>query len=126
MDAKELRIGNYVNWVGRSEEAIIMNGCDFDIVYVNLEDNEIENKRFKPILLNEDWLLKFGFIHAHTCWYEKGLLDTECWFLTFNITSGGKVTLSTDRDEHFLRTIEYVHQLQNLYFALTQKELIIK
>ena len=119
MEANELRIGNYF---------INPNGQIRQISYHEIRILSINTIKinYKPIPLTEEWLLKFGFIHAHTCWYEKGLLDTECWFLTFNITSGGKVTLSTDREEHFLRTIEYVHQLQNLYFALTQKELQIK
>ncbi|WP_223559578.1 hypothetical protein [Chryseobacterium lathyri] len=81
----------------------------------------------EPIELTEEWLLKFGFeiekSNSHCIAFNENYehelqLDKEfetkenCW----NITKYGGG----------YRLIYYVHQLQNLYFALTGEELTIK
>lgn len=76
----------------------------------------------KPIPLTEEWLLKFGFKnHLDTIWIhwskESGLFEISTrlpqgsYGLWINGTMG---------------CFEYVHQLQNLFFALTGEELTIK
>lgn len=129
MKASELRIGNIVyNFPNSVYE--IKDGEDID-----------DSQHFTPIPLTEEWLLNLGFdkfavedLHHFRIWigvntptyqayiHIEGDLDgvisnetaRECWKV--------ERTRNTD-DEVFLRGIKYVHQLQNLYFALTGEEL---
>lgn len=95
----ELRIGNYVH----------SNIID-DTIQVSIITSEI---KADPIPLTEEWLIKFGFKeNEFSLVFENGLIgvyeqDNLFWFDT-----------NTDCIE-----IKHVHQLQNIYFALTGKEL---
>ena len=46
--------------------------------------------------------------------------------IVFVIQPSGVILLCLENDSTYLRDIKYVHQLQNLYFALTGEELTIK
>ncbi len=107
MKVNELKIGN-----------TIKNGVISGIKFTNswyIETNEkwIELEYIEPIPLTEEWLLKFGFVYNDT-WgrYFKGHEELRkeingfCYFL-----NGSWLF------------VDYVHKLQNLYFALTNEEL---
>lgn len=109
MEARELRIGNLVLFEP-------FKGSGFEIISVQ----ELPFKKrnvVEPIPLTEDWLVKFGFENLYdTRWqnYSVDLFgDSEGYWL-----------LSEERT-NWPKPIKYVHQLQNLYFALTGKELEI-
>ncbi|MDV3768147.1 hypothetical protein CMU26_01135 [Elizabethkingia anophelis] len=60
MEAKELRIGNYLR--------LMLNHSEYNYIQVELPDlNLIHNNNSKneyyPIRITEEWLLKFGFEH---------------------------------------------------------------
>lgn len=111
MNAKELRIGNYIwNTYGFLQTITAEDILDLSN-YSNFKPERCQY--FTPIPLTEEWLLKLGFqkeapyfyldplkIHNNTVWYAKELISEI--------------------------NIHYIHQLQNLYFALTEKELEIK
>jgi len=107
MKANELRLGNSLI-DSRSNEIHVVSGNSIHSMQY-AESTEI----LKPIPLTEEWLLKFGFKSdpENIVFEINGLLvykqDSTFWF-----------DLISDSIE-----IEYVHQLQNLYFALTNKEL---
>jgi hypothetical protein len=120
MKPSELRIGNYIlgeveDWkVGRVTAINIMGNDD---VSLDIDAESYLITDIQPIPLTEEWLLKFGFTHENTIggwskWSNKKmkLLDMKFYF---------------ESSEYFIR-VEYVHQLQNLYFALTGEELTIK
>jgi hypothetical protein len=70
-----------------------------------------------PIPLTEEWLLKFGFTeHKTTDIYPTFAKQM------FNWNDGILYIIGYG----FMNHIKYVHQLQNLYFALTEEELKIK
>jgi hypothetical protein len=76
-----------------------------------------------PISLTEEWLLKFGF--------EK--LDKTHFVIMQNDSFSSPFTITLDDNEifkldfqGFWYQLEFLHQLQNLYFALTNEELKIK
>jgi hypothetical protein len=78
-----------------------------------------------PIDLTEDWLLKFGFEgpkkEAGT-YYQK---DNHRVYL-FDSFFEFEFTANKDSRFNLFRSYQYVHQLQNLYFALTGTELTLK
>ena len=129
MNPQELRIGNLLsNW----NDAIVTVKDLYYSIYINeyfvgVKETPsrytFNGKDFKPILLTEEWLLKFGFrkIEAET------IFDYEIWGIDDN-----EFLFEADEKYYhsFIQTekheIESVHRLQNLYFALTGEELIIK
>jgi hypothetical protein len=117
MEAKELRIGNYVNIGLKSSDLI----TDYDAITASgLMDLQVNKERssfiYEPISLTQEWLLKFGFV-----------LDLDSHRTTY--LSKHKITTYM-QDGIFWCDIlwdclelKHVHQLQNLYFALTNEEL---
>ena len=104
IQAKELRINNIVWMISKQKEYVIDRGQDID----NSED-------FNPIPLTEEWLLKFGFEETEFC-FEIG-----SFFLTKGLgCSTGKFLYQAHK---YRFSVKSVHQLMNLYFAITNKEL---
>lgn len=134
ISAKELRIGNLILYNGQVKPITSVwqnspNNDNSDIdtgVSVPIKgdkDKHIHKLRFiKPIPLTKDWLLKFGLEEEDGKYYfYNPLLMIEVYFTDYCIIKiiQNDNTICTD-------TFEYVHQLQNLYFALTEEELEIK
>ena len=126
MKASELRIGNYVIVIktsGTIEDFEAQIQCA-DITRIFDKCFNIWN--YRPIPLTEEWLVKFGF--------DKCTNNIDTWFinsifLPFKLTyTANKNKLIPDYMGTNLRyaKVNYVHQLQNLYFALTGEELQIK
>ncbi len=132
MDAKELRLGNLID-----NDGVIIETDRYIIKNSNMPTVW---EHYKPIPLTEDWLVKLGFqkhkehgrygyryfigvadygftverdFNEHLShffgheWYDSGNDDDDHkpWIISFNL--------------------KYVHSLQNLYFALTSKELTL-
>lgn len=114
LKANELRIGNKIFFIICDKEnsnldekkQITVDITDFEFI----RDN---NSLFEGIPLTEEWLLKFGFEIEEL--YEYNKAKKEGLIITYG-------------DNFFYNTtnIEFVHQLQNLFFALRNKELEIK
>lgn len=118
MKAQELRIGNYVEF---STPALSINIKELSHKVsskdlVNLEENKI---LLEPIPLTEEWLVKLGFDstphHENVVYYYNVNFDFR-----IEAYSNGYISFEEWAD------LKYVHQLQNLYFALTEQELTIK
>ena len=122
MKANELRIDNWVESPIAGEAQINDSG----IIW---QENRPDH--YKPILLTEEWLIKFGFgLHEYpgigrgkTLYFEVDNIkhSVEVYFPR-NVNIDVVVSL----DDKMYKHIQYVHQLQNLYFALTGEELTIK
>jgi hypothetical protein len=122
MKANELRIGNYV--FAQSSKLVRQNKVERTrVVQIQSVNYQTANK-YDPIPITEEWLVRFGFsdkkrIYQGTAdvWRNEGFriskhkLDN---FYVFKIYRSrvGEVKLM------------HVHQLQNLYFTLTETELI--
>ena len=123
MDAKELRLGNYIHpLLDKNEVAEICYIGENDFGYERLSDKEyFQGNSIKPIPLTEEWLLKFGFVYCKN-YDEYRYKEKTNWFGIFK---------SEDDDWLFEKpnmssvVLPSVHQLQNLYFFLTNEELII-
>jgi hypothetical protein len=110
LQANELRIGN---WVEHNQPKTgYYTTVQKSTFSVNVE------KLFKPIPLTEEWLLKFGFEKTDSHGDFEYLIDRYSYFRgSFYIADCDECGESVE--------IQYVHQLQNLYFALTGEELTI-
>ena len=88
----------------------------------------IPAKHCAGIPLTAEWLLKFEF----ECWFDGAL---KKFYVLHNVIDGtsdfevtlqdGKAYPSIDENCIYWRKEFHVHQLQNLYFALTGEELLM-
>ena len=134
MNANELMIGNYVNYQGRWQKihALNMNSVKIGELSFNDYHSNISSSEIKPIPLTEEWLLKFGFIHNKSVNEDGELLINN---YTLKIDKYSTIVIEDDFSFGIENEIESVifdndvlksvHRLQNLYFALTNKELTI-
>ena len=124
MKANELRIGNYIEFDSSVRTLVIEDEQGFIEVRSIGESGVNEWSDYgasgcvsnpKPIPLTEEWLIKFGF--------EK----LECWddMYYFKIGDFQVYEYNVSGYEYDDFNIKHVHQLQNLYFALTGEELKI-
>lgn len=130
MKANELRIGNlvYFDFNGKSDLHIIIPR---DIHVMNLcEIGKEESECYKPIPLTKEWLLKFrfelqyGFGGIKRYYKDRYLIENG---ISMFFDNGFSFRITTDaQNSTHASSVKYVHQLQNLYFALTSKELEIK
>jgi len=117
MKAKDLRIGNYVNMDGYPAEV-------FKITKAFIGCGRFRQKNFdeiEPIPLTEEWLIKFGFNKEHN---EEWECNIPVFYLWYN-ESFKCFQISPNSNFPTTLLIKYVHQLQNLYFALTGEDLYL-
>lgn len=128
----DLRVGNCVNFKTKEGyKSFPVNKidascgtCEFVYCEGNISAHVYVNEFYdlEPIPLTEDILMKCGFVKgdsvigeclcctANKCWI--GLYwDKDCFILA---------------NPHYTLPIKYLHELQNLYFALTKSELKIE
>ena len=129
MKVNELRIGNWVNILGTECRIIEIDSIiesDQSVMVDRLIDglncsSDISN--VKGIPLTEEWLVRFGFEKEYfggdikLPWYSIKSID-----YTFNLD----YEFCYSREDGGWIRLKHVHQLQNLYFALTGEELTIK
>jgi hypothetical protein len=122
INENELRIGNSITFDG------------YDAKITGISEGFYEDDKFQPITLNEEWLQMFGFnyeetlIYGKSGWFKKLEKQDHPTFLFFNNHLQCSILISSEKStvNHFIDiNTEYVHQLQNLYFTLTGKELDI-
>ena len=118
LQANELRIGNYVIV---NDIITTVSGIEYDKGWwIDCKGIGIEycyEDNVNPIPLTEEWLVKFGFERWN---------HTEMKLDNFILESSSRV-IATDELMGFFDCkndilVNKVHQLQNLYFALTGKE----
>jgi len=107
----ELREGNFVFHSG---EVLCLNHKNLDLVSFK-GHHDLEG-----ININVNWLENFGFF------YVSGSDDQYTFFL-----SGVKIELFDSQalvtiHNNTVKNIVFVHELQNIFYALTGKELILK
>ena len=113
MKANELRIGNYVH---RQSGKMVVNRDEvYKIENVNLQSAN----KYEPISITKEWLQKLGF-EGHGGELKKGRF-------TYLVQQRFLVVEGYEYDYNGITCHpEYIHELQNIIFALTGEELSIK
>jgi len=106
IENKDFRIGNLVYDSLREYNKVISKSN-----FMNL-DYSIELNIIEPIPLNEEWLLRFGAEVSKSYANQYRIKDR-----LFVIREGKIVDYGSSV------VLEYIHQLQNFFFALTNTEL---
>ena len=125
LKASDLRIGNKILFLG--DVVTFKNITEFredGIFWIKTFEPKIESKNFhfKPIKLTEEWLNKLGFFIVET----NGKFEATLPNFRYNIywTKHTDGFLFCD-GETALINFNYLHELQNLVFALGQRELTV-
>lgn len=112
----ELRIGNFV--FKDKQRIPTSEGSIFSAELHTIDEYSFyESTSLDPIRITEEWLIRLGF--------EKGSPNayaTNYYIAGFCVSRHFKDGLYYS----WTANINYVHQLQNLYFAITGKELELK
>lgn len=142
MKVTELRIGNLVRLNFNSYHELEVDGYlndnnniwivkriedDGDISIYNKIENLFEferNENIEPITLTEEWLIRLSFsvITQNSAgkrygYVINGIFSSDLTFVYWTTTKLKGRFFRSDLE------LKHVHQLQNLYFALTNKEL---
>ena len=124
MEAKNLRIGNWVKIPIKGSEIItpsyhaqiqsigLFGMLEF-LSTPKLNGVKWSVKSISPIKITDERLLKFGFSPTNNGNYEIEYMDI------YSSSDGSYIFLFNG----FSKTLNYVHELQNLFFALTNDEL---
>lgn len=125
MEAKELRLGNYIECFKKYAKGI--HTVDLSTFSNVIYDEEEKNNLFKPIPLTEEWLVKFGFEKVYESSFRVKYDYMRDFRFGYDVNKALKNTPEgvSFRGDNYTN-IKHVHQLQNLYYALTGKELILK
>ncbi len=121
MKVNQLRIGNYVTDSIQTGAITVFNNdaCVLKhksgIVKCRISD-------LSPIPLTEEWLLKFGFKKSNVYCFGNHKLIIES---LMGDRHSCRYRINPD-ESIWISELHYVHQLQNLYFALTGEELTFK
>jgi hypothetical protein len=125
----ELRIGNWIEAENHNRQKVIIQVDDgFCIDFAQRNNGN-------PLPLTEEWLIKFGFtlnkednyyfiqnpdggIHSIKYLEKDEFLNEESGWAYF--------TEDSDASCHRLCMLNYIHELQNLYFAINKTELEVK
>jgi hypothetical protein len=130
LQSKDFRIGNFVLHTHIAKDGFVEYAQIFGVIkgHIYIDDHRLPEyacilaKEISPLRITHDWLLKFGFVVEYcnsTNVYKYFLPNTPFGYLqgVFNVfTQTGCFSVK----------IEHVHELQNLYFALTGEELELK
>jgi len=114
MKATGLRVGN---WIHNNVESTQITKND--LIFLLNGDNE---HFAEPIQLTNSWFEKFGFDGSEYFYLHQKMYGI--YFRKPYVEAKHYLVKSNGQDS--ITTLNYVHQLQNLYFALTGEELTIK
>lgn len=126
LSANELRVNNLIDSNGEIFiiKSIILSNINnrYLLQLWNVKESDTEVllyiEKSKPIKMAEEWLLKLGGIQFYT---NKVL--THYRFGLYFVRIDGLGGFDLELGKGLSIQLDYVHNFQNLYFALTQKEL---
>lgn len=132
MKANELRIGNFIQHKDYKNPVCIqlflgLTMANVDGAMLNFATDEIydiELIEYEPIPITEKWLVRFGFERINQQYPHKKIYSLNKFYIKFDIKDSFFYWAVYGANTDY--KIELVHQLQNLYIALTGQELELK
>ena len=148
IDPKELRIGNMIHL--RHKQSAPDEWCVHEVTVLGIHENGIQFKKpsgvnslivdldmLDPIPITPEWLERLGFekhdgrsyridLAAKTNVYRSYFIIHTCTWIATGDTPFDFYSIDGNYGEISMARFSCVHQLQNLYFALTGEELKIK
>jgi len=122
IDPNEIMMGNWVSYDGNPYRVIGIHSVPIlDTILYGI--GVVEWNDLDPILLDEEWLLKFGFDKEDSLTFKKD------WFELWGSSYSGDYQLriyKVGNDYEKIINIKYVHTLQNLYKSLIGDKLEIQ
>jgi len=116
MKAQDLRIGNKIIFAGNETDCEIW---DINTLF-KMEAMKADSSIYEPIELTEEWLIRFGFYRRGDDFFVK--INKSWFFRVFEF----KQTFCFELSNWKIIELPYVHLLQNLFFAVTKKELCMQ
>ena len=126
INIRDIRIGNLVNFNSREYEIENISNQIIHLVDCDVRPKDIHPTNLYPIPLTEDWLVKLGFSRKD---YRDNYIGIEVkgsGIITDFVVATEEFGIIYELREYFIVTLEYVHQLQNLFHAITGKELTLR
>ena len=111
IQSQELRLGNLLLQYGQEEVLVHKIGTE------SVNDRPLAE--FSPIPLTTEWLEKFGFDKKFDSYWKGAYSNGNSWDFIIQNEIGGVFVFKFTK-------IQYVHELQNLFFCLTGEELEVK
>lgn len=124
MRTNEIRIGNYLQ--GRSSFVQVSRIYSEHAVGIGKGDPYYvsgDRPCLHPIPLTEEWLLRFGFELINNDYWQSRNLELK---LHWTVNKNKMIPEFCEKRLITGYNFQHVHQLQNLYFALTGEELTLK
>lgn len=131
INANELRVGNFIwaedDFLFMTTEAEILSIDGREVFWKSVKDVNKDYTQedllvnIEGIPLAEDWLLKLGFKKDY-----DGCPTLLIGMQRFQCSRSEFIWQQTPMNDWSVFGIKYVHQLQNLFFALTGEELTVK
>jgi hypothetical protein len=114
LQINELRTGNKLLYENRIVEVMGIHKSG----RVNLDpDGYIDQNELMPAPLNREWLMEFGFDEtAREVYQHRQLTEIFSTLNEYFFRYDGKI----------IATCKYVHELQNIFFALYKEEIKLK
>jgi hypothetical protein len=113
MKANELRMGNLV----QDTLGVVEIGLNAEVKFADT---------YNGIPITEKWLSKLGFIDLQERCGLNGIYSIIGKKGNINIETMSYCEIDYEGSVNDIVKIEYVHELQNLFYALNKEELIIK
>lgn len=136
LNEKDLRIGNLILFNDDNNTACTIESIkrDFDdepySVEIKFKDgmfSDVNIEDIKPIALTSEWLLNLGFTFSEAFkdhFYKH--IEGQKLFSVFPFSTKPFCRITEGDFAVYNMPCRFIHQLQNLYFALTGKELTVK
>lgn len=118
IQANELRLGNWVTFCHPKTEYNIQIPA-YDIYLCSIGD-----RAYKGIPLTPEILEKAGFVKEQYYYFDKARVFMI--YQTSHMLNEYEFSKYLNSVWNIVSTVKYLHELQNLYYCLTGKELEIK
>jgi len=132
MTVNELRIGNWINIQGNFKKVL---GIDYlHKEHLIISDGYYQLDWCEPIPLTEEILLKCGFRMGKGKWGNTfSIMESNGYVCMFDVEHWTDTDVNSKYHNYWHtrgllngNKLKHLHQLQNLYFALTNQELNIE